>query len=85
MYEIVSWPLLITAALCFTTEGCALPARGRPMVLNYCSGATRKFFHRNHVLSTQDFTGSEHWATFNFSQSTALLLQKTLMYLFNLE
>ena len=40
--EIVSWSLLITAALCFTTQGCALPALGWPMVLNYCSGATRK-------------------------------------------
>ena len=69
MYEIVSWPLLITAALCFTSEGCALPAPGWPMALNYCSGATRKleFFHRNHMLGTQDFTGSEHWAPFNFS------------------
>ena len=67
MYEIVSWPLLITAALCFTTRGCALPAPSWPVVLNYCSGATRKFFHRNHVLGTQDFMGLEHWATFNFS------------------
>ena len=67
MYEIVSWPLLITAALCFTTQGCALPVPGWPVVLNYCSGATRKFFDRNHVLVTLDFTGSEHWAPFNFS------------------
>ena len=44
MYEIVSWALLITAALCFTTQGCALPAPSWPMVLNHCSGATRKFF-----------------------------------------
>ena len=66
MYEIVSWPLLITAALCLTTQGCALPAPSWPVVLNYCSGATRKFFHRNHVLGTQDFTGPENWAPFNF-------------------
>ena len=39
MYEIVSWPLLITAALCFTTQGCAVPAPGWPVVLNYCSEA----------------------------------------------
>ena len=44
MYEIVSWPLLITSALCLTTQGCALPAPSWPVVLNYCSGATRKFF-----------------------------------------
>ena len=67
MYEIVSWPLLITAALCLTTQGCALPAPSWPVVLNYCSGATRKFLHRNHVLGTQDFTGPEHLAPFNFS------------------
>ena len=67
MYEIVSWPLLITVALCFTTKGCALTAPGWPMVLNYCSGDTRKFFHRNHVLGTQDFRASENWAPFSFS------------------
>ena len=44
MYEIVSWPLLITAALCFTTQGCVLPAPGWPMAPNYCSGAKRNFF-----------------------------------------
>ena len=80
MYEIVPWPLLITAALCFTNQGCPLPAPGWPLVPNHCSGTTR-FFHRNHVLGTQDLTGSEHWASFNFSQSTFLLLQKTLVYL----
>ena len=71
MYEIVSWPLLITAALCLTTQGCALPAPSWPVVLNYCSGATRKFFHRIHVLGTQDFTGLEH----------SLTTAKTLVYL----
>ena len=45
VHEIVSFSLLLTAALCFTTQGCALPAPGWPVVLNYCSGATRKFFH----------------------------------------
>ena len=44
MYEIVSWPLLVTAALCFTTQGCVLPAPGWPMAPNYCSGATRNLF-----------------------------------------
>ena len=138
MYEIVSWPLFITAALCFTTQfnsillftlyqifilyivrqgyinkveeegkkrkingglgrsvrwseelsfqanhcnGCAPPAPSWPVMLNYFSGATRKFFHRNHMLGTQDFMGPEHWAPFNFFQSTALLLQKTLVCL----
>ena len=67
MYEIVSWPLLIAAALCLTTQGCALLAPSWPVVLNYCSEATRKFFHRNHVVGTQDFKGPEYWAPFNFS------------------
>ena len=29
-------------------------------------------FHENHMLSTIDFTDSEHWAPFNFPLSTAL-------------
>ena len=85
IYEIVSWSLLITAALRFTTQGCALPAPGWPVALNYCFRATRnflkKYFHRNHLLGTQDFTGLELWAPFNFSKSTALLLLKTFVYL----
>ena len=68
-----------------TTQGCAAPAPGWPVALNYCFRATRnffkKYFHRNHVLGTQDFTGLELWAPFNFSKSTALLLLKTLVYL----
>ena len=31
-----------------------------------------QFFHRNIKLSTLDFTGSRHWAPFQFSQSTPL-------------
>ena len=39
-----------------------------PLAPKFCSWATRKsyFFHTNHVLGTLDFTGSEHWAPFNF-------------------
>ena len=45
-----------------------------PMAPNFCSRATSKslLFHRNHMLGTLDFTRSENWAPFNFSQSTAL-------------
>ena len=45
-----------------------------PLAPNFCSWATRKsqIFHTNHMLSTLDFTGSEHWAPFNFPESTAL-------------
>ena len=45
-----------------------------PLVPNFCPRATRKsqIFHTNHMLGTLDFTVSEHWAPFNFPQSTAL-------------
>ena len=45
-----------------------------PLTPNFCSWATREsqIFHTNHMLSTLDFTGSEHWAPFNFPESTAL-------------
>ena len=47
-----------------------------PVAPNFCSRATRKSlpFHRNHMLGTLDFTSSEHWAPFNFPQSTALFM-----------
>ena len=39
-----------------------------PLTPNFCSLATRKshIFHTNHMLGALDFTGSEHWASFNF-------------------
>ena len=39
-----------------------------PLVPNFCCWVTRKsqIFHANHMLGTLDFTGSEHWAPFNF-------------------
>ena len=39
-----------------------------PLPPNFCSRATRKsqIFHTNHMLGTLNFTGSEHWAPFNF-------------------
>ena len=55
-------------------QGCALAEPGGSMAPNFCSWATRKskIFHTNHMLGTLDFTGSEHWAPFNFPWSTAL-------------
>ena len=49
-----------------------------PLASNFCPQATRKsqIFHTNHVLGTLDFTVSEHWAPFNFPQSTALLINQ---------
>ena len=43
-------------------------------VPNFCPKVTRKsqIFHTNHMLSTLDFTVSEHWGPFNFPYSTAL-------------
>ena len=40
---------------------------------NVCSRVTRKseFFHANHMLVTLNFSGSDHWAPFNFPKKTA--------------
>ena len=45
-----------------------------PLAPKFCPWATTKsqIFHTNHMLGTLDFTVSEHWAPFNFPQSTAL-------------
>ena len=42
---------------------------------NFCPWATRKtqIFHTNHMPGALDFTVSEHWAPFNFPESTALV------------
>ena len=55
-------------------QGCALAKPGGPWVPNFRSWATRKsqIFRTNHMLGTLDFTGSVHWAPFNFSKSTVL-------------
>ena len=39
-----------------------------PLAPNFCFWASRKsrIFYTNHMQGTLDFTGSEHWATFNF-------------------
>ena len=39
-----------------------------PLAPNSCPRVTRKsqIFNTNHMLGTLDFTGSEHWAPFNF-------------------
>ena len=52
-----------------------------PLVPKFCSWATRKtqIFHTNHMLGTLGFTVSEHWAPFNFPQSTALGCGKSNM------
>ena len=52
-----------------------------PLVPNFCPWATRKSqtFHTNHMLGTLDFTVSEHWAPFNFPQSTALGIVNTFL------
>ena len=47
-----------------------------PLAPNFYARATRKsqIFHTKHMLGTLDFTGSQHWAPFNFPYSTALRL-----------
>ena len=46
-----------------------------PLVPYFCSWATQEFqfFHKKHMLGTLDFTVSELWAPFNFSQSPTLI------------
>ena len=46
---------------------CSSKAR-EPLAPNFYSWVTRKslFFHTNYMLGILDFTGSEHWAPFNF-------------------
>ena len=55
-------------------QGCALAEPGGPWRLTFALGRLEnlRFFHTNHMLGTLDFTVSEHWAPFNFPQSTAL-------------
>ena len=84
MYEIVSWPLLITAALCFTTQGCALPAPSWPVVLNYCSGATRKFFSQKSCAGHPGFHGSRALGSFQFFLEHSLATSKNLGVSFNM-
>ena len=49
-------------------QGCAVTESSGPLAPNFCSWASRKswIFYTNHMQGTLDFTGSEHWATFNF-------------------
>ena len=52
-----------------------------PVAPKFCSRVTTRkslLFHRNHMLGTLDFTSSEHWAPFSFSQSTALHTMSTV-------
>ena len=46
-----------------------------PLGPNFSPLAARKsqIFYTNHMLGTQEFTVSEHWAPFNFRWSTALI------------
>ena len=57
-------------------QGCALAEPCGPWRLTLCPRPTTKsqIFHTNHMLGTLDFTVSEHWAPFNFPQSTALII-----------
>ena len=57
-------------------QRCALALPGGPWHFSFAWGQLENlsFFHRNHVLGTQGFTGSELWAPFSFSWSTALKL-----------
>ena len=60
----------------YANSGLCFSSARWPVAPNVCSWATRKsqIFHTNRMLGTLDFTVSEHWAPFNFPQSTALQL-----------
>ena len=60
--------LMHIAIYMYCVKGCALAEPGGRWHPTFALG-TRKayFFHTNHMLGTLDFTGSEHWAPFNFS------------------
>ena len=80
----------IASSLCFKARLSAKPglcsSRARwPLAPNFCFWATRKsqIFHTNHMLGSLDFTGSEHWAPFNFPQSTALKATGMKMFFYS--
>ena len=58
----------------FISQGCTQAVPGGLWRLTFALGQLENltFFITNHMLGTLDFTSSEHWAPFNFSQSTAL-------------
>ena len=60
---------------------CSSSARW-PLAPNFCPRATRKsqIFHTNHMLGTLDFTVSEHWAPFNFPQSSQPCIVPTAIF-----
>ena len=50
-------------------QSCVLAEPGGPLGPNFCSWATKKssvFSYKIIMLGTLDFTGSEHWAPFDF-------------------
>ena len=60
-------------------QRCALAAPRGPRCLTFATGLLENlsfFFHRNYMLGTLDFTGSEHSGPFSFSHSTALIISK---------
>ena len=50
-----------------SSKGCALAEPGGPWRLTFASGRLETMiFHTDHMLGSLDYTGSEHWAPFNF-------------------
>ena len=48
------------------SQGCALGEPGGPWRLTFALGRLDYFFQTDPMLSTPDFTGSDHSAPFNF-------------------
>ena len=67
--------LMHIAIYMYCVQCCALAEPGGRWHPTFALGTRKSYFFRTyHLLGTLDFTGSEHWAPFNFPQSTALVL-----------
>ena len=82
MYEIVSWPLLITAALCFTKVVLYQHPVG-PWCLTIVPGQLGNFFMESRA-GHQGFHGSGALGSFQFFLEHSLATSKNLGVCFNM-
>lgn len=68
------WPIYMYAAI-LQPDGCAPVVPNGPWHLTFAPQWLQNLcsLHRSHMLSILDYTGSRHWAPFNFSWGTANL------------
>ena len=66
--EMLSEETPVKEVSCMLPQGCVLAGHlFVPGALLLLLSNQELFFHRNHMLYTLDFRGSQHQATFNFS------------------